>query len=143
MVAARANELPGYGVLHGAAGFVSVRAVRETAMRHEGPKIAEVAFHFLRPRVPESELPHSRRIDHPAAEVQLDELRVSRRVTALLIHVADGFHGQPKFRLHGVEQRRFTDARLPREDRRPTGEQSAEAADAGAAAGAREDRRDA
>ena len=62
-------------LLDRAAVLVRVRAVGEAAQRHKRPKLGEEALHFLGDDVPQLELADARRIDDPAAEVELGSAR--------------------------------------------------------------------
>src|SRR5262245_33714361 len=115
---ARAADLsPQNGPFDGAVLLVRVGAIGEAAQGHEWPKLREEALHFLRQQVPQLKLANARRIDHPAAEVQLDQLRRRGRVPALLCRFTDLADTQPQVRLHRIEQRRFANTALAGEDR--------------------------
>src|SRR3954451_14878677 len=105
---------------------------------HVGPELDEEALHLCRNDVPQFKLTNARRIDDPAAEVELDQLRRRSSVPALLVDVADGADAQAEVGLDDVEERRFAHAALAGDDTLPILEDGAQAIDALAADGAGE-----
>ena len=82
-------------------------------------ELGEKALDFLGNDVPQFELSQAGRIDDPAAEIQLQQLRRGRGMPAFLIGVAHVAHPQSQARLQRVEQRRLAHAALAGEDRLP------------------------
>src|SRR5262249_57239971 len=80
------------GILDRAAILVRVRAVRECAQGNERAELGKEAFDFFGNNIPELELSKPGRIDDPAAEIELDELRRSCGVPAFLGGLAHFAH---------------------------------------------------
>ena len=65
------------GLFDGTVRFVRVRTVGKAAARDERPEFDEEALDLFGPHVPELHLADARRVDHPAAEIELRAERPS------------------------------------------------------------------
>ena len=93
--------------------FVHVGAVRVAAQVHKGTDVPEIPGHFFRNHVPQLELPHPRRIDHPTAESQTVELGGGGGVASLVRFAADRLHADVEPGVQRIEQRGLAHPALP------------------------------
>ena len=121
-VAALGDSATAHGVLHGAAGFVRVRAVAVAAARGERREFREALGDARRVHVVHAEAADARRVDHAHAAGQL--VQAGRRGGVAAAAVA-GAHRAGLCRgllVQGVQQRRLAHAALPDEHAGGAGE---------------------
>ena len=113
-ITADVNLSPSDGVLDGAAGFVGVRAIGESARGNVRTELDEAALEFGGIDVPEFELAEAGRIDDVAAEFQADEFGVGGGVFPFAGPIGNLGDAEVQAGLDGVQEGALADPALTR-----------------------------